>query len=468
MLQDRAGFWTRWWIAPGGLREVLALAMPLVVSTISWTLLTFVDRVFLTWHSKEALAAALPAGMLAFTVACLPWGLASYVSTFVAQYHGADRPARIGPAVWQGVWLGVASMPLIVATNLAAPWLFAQFGHTPQIVEYEVEYYAALNWGSGPMIVSAALAAFFSGRGDTRTVMLVDCGIALLNAGLDYAWIFGHAGFPAWGVAGAAWATTVSLWIKALVLFGLWLARAAHVHRYHLWIGCRFDPGLMGRLLWYGTPSGLQVLIEVTAFTLFLLLVGRLGETDLAATSLAFNVNNLAFFPIYGVGLATSILVGQRLGAEDEAAAVRATWTAFAVSVAYVAAVAAVYVLLPHLLLLAHREGADAAEFAAIEQRVTVLLRFVAAYCLFDAMNVVFSSAVKGAGDTRFVMLTSLALAPLPVAATWWALDAMQWGLIAAWWAITGWVVALGVAFLARFLQGHWRRMRVIEPALAD
>jgi MATE family multidrug resistance protein len=99
---------------------------------------------------------------------------------------------------------------------------------------------------------------------------------------------------------------------------------------------------------------------------------------------------------------------------------------------------------------------------------VTVLLRFVAAYCLFDAMNVVFSSAVKGAGDTRFVMLTSLALAPLPVAATWWALDAMQWGLIAAWWAITGWVVALGVAFLARFLQGHWRRMRVIEPALAD
>ena len=74
------------------MREVLVLALPLIVSTLSWTLMNFTDRVFLVWYSADAVAAALPAGMMAFMVICFPLGVAAYVNTFVAQYQGAKRP----------------------------------------------------------------------------------------------------------------------------------------------------------------------------------------------------------------------------------------------------------------------------------------------------------------------------------------------------------------------------------------
>src|SRR5580658_9923794 len=99
-----------WWRRPCGGREVLTLAWPLVVSTMSFTVMTFIDRMFLTHYSLSAVAAAMPAAMLQFTLISFPLGVATYVNTFVAQYEGAGRPRSIGPIIWQGVWLAVAAV----------------------------------------------------------------------------------------------------------------------------------------------------------------------------------------------------------------------------------------------------------------------------------------------------------------------------------------------------------------------
>ena len=72
------------------------MAIPLVLTTASWTLQHFVDRMFLTWYSPEAIAAVLPAGMLSFALLSVFLGTVGYTSTFVAQYHGADRHREIG------------------------------------------------------------------------------------------------------------------------------------------------------------------------------------------------------------------------------------------------------------------------------------------------------------------------------------------------------------------------------------
>ena len=90
----------RRWKEQGGYREFLGIALPLILSTASWSIQHFTDRVFLTWHSTEALSAALPAGMANFTFISLFMGTAQYVNTFVAQYIGARRPERVGPAIW--------------------------------------------------------------------------------------------------------------------------------------------------------------------------------------------------------------------------------------------------------------------------------------------------------------------------------------------------------------------------------
>ena len=95
-----------WWTRECGGRDVLEIALPLVVSTGSFAVTLFVDRMFLLWHSATEMAAAMPAGMLHWTMICFPLGIAAYSNTFVAQYHGARRPERIGLATWQALRVG--------------------------------------------------------------------------------------------------------------------------------------------------------------------------------------------------------------------------------------------------------------------------------------------------------------------------------------------------------------------------
>jgi MATE family multidrug resistance protein len=451
-----------WWRRPAGIREVLTLALPLIVSTLSWTLMNFTDRVFLVWYSPDAVAAALPAGMMAFLAICFPLGVAAYVNTFVAQYQGARRPERIGPVVWQALFIGFASVPLAIATIPLAPFIFEAAGHAPGIAALEIDYYQALCWGQGAVVVSSAASAFFTGRGDVRTVMIVDSFAAFLNVALDYAWIFGKCGFPEMGAAGAAWATTVATLVRAAVYLALWF-RPRYRELYQTVSGCRFDRQLFGRLLWFGFPNGLQYFFEIGAFSFYLLMVGQLGAQELAASSLAFNVNSLAFMPVYGISIATGTLVGQYLGENRAALAARATWSAFAIASVLMALVGSLYVFAPEWLLLAYEAEVGRESFTELRELTVVLLRFVAFYCLFDAMNLVFSAAIKGAGDTRFVLVTTLAASALPVAMTWIGVNLLGYGLLWSWISVTSWVCLLGVIFLLRFMQGRWRTMRVIE-----
>jgi len=129
--------------------------------------------------------------------------------------------------------------------------------------------------------------------------MVVDTAATLLNASLDYVWIFGRFGFSAGGIAGAAWATTTAEWFRVLV-YGWLMLRPASRQVYQLAAGWRPRVEQMGRLWRYGGPGGLQTFMEVGAFTVFLMLVGRLGEVPLAATTLAFTINNVAWIPMWG------------------------------------------------------------------------------------------------------------------------------------------------------------------------
>lgn len=457
----------QFWSVPGGLQEVLRLAVPLVVSTMSWTVMMFIDRLFLVWHSEVATAAALTAGTAHWVVVCLPLGVAGYVNTFVAQYYGAGRQARIGLVVWQGVYLALACWPLILATNLAAPVLFGGAGHDPAVVPLEINYFTTLNYGSGAMVASAAISAFFIGRGRVVTVMLVDSLAAAANVLLDYCWIFGHWGFAAMGITGAAWATNVALAAKLLVYLALWLQPANNA-LFQTWVGRRFDRELCLRILRFGLPTGLQYAVEAGAFFLFVQLLARLGVQATAASLLAFNINSLAFMPVLGIGMAVATLVGQSLGNNDPRRASRATWAGFWLAVGLMLPISISYVLAPDAILYLHQRHASPTEFAALRNVVVVLLRFVAAYTLFDAMNIVFSSAIKGAGDTQFVLFTTIGVSTLAVLLTWLGMDLWRQGLNWCWAVVTLWILLLGGIYLLRFLQGRWQTMRVIEAAGAE
>lgn len=458
VLPDAEGIWR----APGGLREAFITAVPLMISMLSMTVMMFIDRLFLLRYSSEAVAASLPSGIFAYAVICFPMGVASYVATFVAQYYGAARHREIGPKVWQGIWIGVASTPLAIAFIPLATYIFSHADVSESMRSMQVEYFVALSFSGGTHVLAGALSGFFSGRGKTRVVMCVDAFAALVNVVLDYCWIFGYYGFPEWGIAGAGWATTVALWIKVAIYLALFLRRKER-DAFATWSGRAFDRHVTQRLFKYGAVSGVQMMLEVLAFGWFAQLILGLGDVASAATTLAFNINNFAFMPIWGVGIAASTMVGRRLGEDRPNLAVRSTWSCLFWGLGYMTAMCALYVVFPDALLYAYRRFSLPGEYERMHETLLVLLRFLAAFALLDALNVILSGTLKGAGDVRFVLVSSISIAVVSVAATWFGLR-QGMGLFYCWWVLTAWVAALTAAFLWRFLQGNWKAMRVLEP----
>jgi len=452
---------------PGGCREVLRIAFPLVLSTGAFTVQMFIDRVFLMWYGSDAMAAAMYGGILQFTIFSFFLGTATYVNTFVAQYDGAGESKRIGASIWQGIYFSAGAGLLIFTISPLAGSIMDWVGHDQAVRGHEAVYFRILCMGAMPRLLAATLSCFFTGRGKTWTVMCVNIAATSLNLVLDYIFIFGNWGMPELGVAGAAWATVCAGTLSMTVYFVLFLRRRSR-QEHGTQSSWRFDGELFVRLMRFGLPSGIQFMLDMLGFALFVTFVGRIGAMALAATSMAFQINSLAFMPMFGFNMAVSTLVGRSLGKNRPDLAKKSTWTAASITLCYMSMVAAGYWFFPELFMAPFAMQADAAEFALIRPMVLKLLCLVAFYCLFDTGNLIFSGALKGAGDTKFVMCVTVSLNWLiMVIPSYFAVKLLEGtaGLYAAWGGLTVYVCVLSFVFLFRFLSGKWETMRVIETA---
>ncbi len=451
---------------PGGYREVLRLAYPLIISTGSFSLMQFVDRVFLAQHSTVSIQAALPAGLLSFTMICMFMALAGYANTFVAQYHGRGDAAGCARATMQGVWLSLLSWPLILALLPVGLFLLRAAGHPADVLAQERGYYTILMAGGVLIPLNAAIGSFFTGRGDTLTNMYAQVAGNVVNIVLDYALIFGRWGMPELGIRGAAYGTVAAGLVPVLIQFALYFSPSTHArHGTRTLLG--WDAGLMRRLVRYGMPSGLHLLLDVASFSAFVLMSGRLGPLPLAVSNIALSINTLAFMPLIGISMAASTLVGQYQGRRDPATAERAGWTSLKVGLLYMAIMAASYVLLPetYFRLFAER-GEGGFTLADLVGTGRYLLMMMAAWGLLDAINLILAGALKGAGDTRFVMwYSTLAAWGLLVPGTWLVIYVLHGGLLAAWGWLMVFIILLSYGFWHRFRGGRWKNIELLETA---
>ncbi|MFA7710553.1 MAG: MATE family efflux transporter [Candidatus Neomarinimicrobiota bacterium] len=453
----------RRWRADAGYKQVLILAIPLILSTAAWSLQHFIDRMFLAWYSTEAIAAAMPAGLLNFTFMSLFTGTASYVSTFVAQYHGAGQHKMFGRILWQGIYIAIIGGIFHFGLIPLADSFFRIVGHQELVREYETIYFKYLCLGAFPAIAASALAGFYSGRGHTLPIMWINIIATLVNLTFDYILIFGHLGFPEMGMKGAAIATVLSALVSFLCYVVL-IFQPKHNRSSGTLSDWRFDRKLFMRLIYFGFPNGIQFFLDIAGFTIFLLMLGRLGTIQMAATNVAFNINNLAFMPMTGFSVAVAVLVGQSLGKNRPDLARRSTYSCFHITLLYMCLTIAAFLLIPEIFIKPFIYRADPITYAEIKSTVMILLRFVALYTFFDTFNIIFSGAIKGAGDTRFVMYMLLVLSlGVLVIPSYIVIVILHKNLLAAWTCATIYISVLGLAFFLRFLGGKWQTMRVIE-----
>jgi MATE family multidrug resistance protein len=449
----------------GGSRELLALALPLVVSQGFMTVQVFLDTFLLAHHDPLEMAASFPAVMWFW----LPFGLlqvtAGYVSTFVAQYMGAGRPQRVGPAVWQGIHFAILAGLIFLLMVPAAPSMIALGGHTVALQRLEVTYLRCLCFAALPMLIMAAIIGFFSGRGRTWTVLVIEAFGTAVNVVFALVLIFGRLGLPEMGIQGAGVATALGSVASALLALVLFFS-SEYRKEFNTLRGWRPERQLFGRLMTYGGPAGAQVFLDVLVFHVFFQLVGRLGEAETGATTLTVRLNMVAFLPMMGLGQAVSILVGQRLGADRPDLAERSVFTGLKWSFGYMWVVASIYFFFPGVLVGLFEGGRDPEAFARVAELVPRILVCVAVYSLADALNLTFSFALRGAGDTRFVSMLTFVLAwPMMVIPTF-VVVRNGGSVFAAWWFATFYILAMAVCFGLRFRSGKWKTMRVIEPSV--
>ncbi|MDF7800843.1 MATE family efflux transporter [Pontiellaceae bacterium B1224] len=448
----------------GGWRELMQIAWPLIVNSGTFAVLNFSDRLFLSNYGEAEFRASLPAGILFFTLVCGFMALAGFVNTFVAQMWGAGDKEGCARATAQGFLFSLISIPLIMLVAPVGIWMLRLSGHGPEILALEEEYFKILMWCGGGMTMSSALSSFFSGRGKTSVIMICNIFANGLNVLLNYLLIFGVGIFPELGIAGAGWATVIGSWLSPLIFALLYFSKPVNAE-FKTFKNLRFDPWLFKRMLRFGFPSGVHWFLDVAAFTVFVLLVGRLGPVAHIASNIALSINLVAFMPMIGMGIAASILVGQYLGRNQPHYAEKVGWLAMKIGIGYVVVTGLTFVLFPAFFTnVFGNDGGSTVPYDELLKTVRVLLVMLAIWGAADAMALVLSGALKGAGDTHFVMYFQSAVA--------WGILVVGQLIIVVWlelnvfisWAWTlVYIIILGIGFFLRFRSGRWKNIDLLD-----
>ncbi|NLO92562.1 MAG: MATE family efflux transporter [Elusimicrobia bacterium] len=448
--------------APGSPRELLNLAYPLILSTASATIMQFVNRVFLSRYSSDALAACVPAGILAFSFGCFFMGTASYTNAFVAQYHGRKLPSKVTLSLWQGVWLSLLAWILLLFLTPAGLWIINASGHAPSVKILEERYFLILNCGGGLSILNAALAAFFVGRSKTKVTMLVNIASNLLNVLLTWLLVFGVGPLPELGIEGAAYSFLAGQTAMALAYITLILT-PKNRKKYRTLQLARLDRPLFLRLLKYGMPNGIGFMLDVASFTVFIFLVGNMDKISLAANNVIASINSLAFMPVIGLGMATLTLTGQYIGARKREVAETVAYTGMKIAVSYALTLSLIFVLFPHALVDMFGQP-NSPDYAAILEASRSLMKMLAVFILFDAVGIIFGDALRGAGDTRFQMTVALVCAWLIfVPGIYYLTHAGHASLQVIWWWAAFYVSALAAVLWMRIRSGKWLETDILK-----
>jgi MATE family multidrug resistance protein len=434
-------------------RAVFNLAWPVMVSMLSYTLMSVVDTLFVSRLGTDPLAAVGLAAVVVFFTQSFGAGLMGGVRILVAQATGANQPELAARFGWQGLWIALPLGVLMASLSLLPPSMFSLLGATHPVAELSDQFFSIRVLGAPLVLTNLAMSAWFQGRGDTKTPMhatLVGNGINIL---LDPLLIFGLYGFPRLGVAGAATATVIAMLVQVIYLASRIRPLIAHAPAHA-------DRRLLHPLWVTGAPVGVRYVLEMGSFVVFSSMITFVGPVELAAHIIVVRICSISFLPGHAVGEAAGVLVGQFVGAGRHALARPVILSATKLAVGIMVSWGFIFWLFP-----AHLVAPFNAESAVADVAIRVLL-VAAAFQLFDAVVMAVAGGLNGAGDTRWVMVVSLLCAWL-IKVPFAYLFAFNAGLGAqgAWLGFTVELVILSALLVWRASGDRWLHHAVLPPA---
>ena len=447
-------FLSRFHFKKDTLMELARIALPMVVSQGTFAVMIFTDRYFMSQIDSVHMAAALGGGVAAFFSFCFFTGLLSYANALTAQYLGAGEISKCSKVVTQGIVITVMCSPALVVITYFVSGIFENVGHDPVQVELEKTYYVILMLGVVVTLTKTCLSSYFAGIGRTRVVMICDvCGL-VFNVPLCYVMVFGKLGLPALGIIGAGVSTIIAS-VLACLLFILFYMEREHRVKFSVMNSFHVDWGVLRRFWRLGFPSGLELFLNVAAFNLFLIMFQGYGVVEGASAAIVFNWDLLSFVPMIGLNIGVISLIGRFVGANDMARTNEVMSAAFFLGIFYSAILAILYISFrfPLVEIFSPPEG----NFSEIRDLAAFMMIGLSSYVMADAIIIISGGVLRGAGDTRWLMYTSVGLHWAMLIAQYYVILVWQFGPRVSWLTFCAMIFAIAIVYVWRLQSGVWR-----------
>lgn len=457
-------------VASARTREIARLAAPIVLGQISHVLVGLADTIMVAKTGQAPLAAlglAAPVFLIGFLVfSSLFQGTQTVCARRLGQQREKETGAVLSSALMLGIVIGVPASLLGIFLPEPLMNLLATDEATATVASDYLQY----RWGGGMWLIVLAFAfrGFYWGLGLTRVDLFVSVLFNVANVALNWVLIFGHLGAPTMGAAGAGLASALANLLSVITFVALTMRPA--MRRVYGAFTTRPDRAVAKRVLRLSLPRSIQALAFSQAIVFFKIVGDHAGQAGLAASAVIWRFIGFTVLVSIGIGTATATLVGRELGAGRPESAARFGWTAAKLGVLAVAVLSVVFAVFREPILLAFFDrdptlttGSALAPDELVALSVAPFLLMLA-FQVIDAIGIILSRALNGAGEVMYVMYAEFAVAWIVcIPATLLGVNLLGDSdpLLGAWWGWGAYCAAWAVAMTWRWRTGSWTRIQV-------
>lgn len=444
----------------GSIRELWAIAFPLMLSSFSVMSMLFVDRILLARYSTAAFNASVNASTVGWAFVFSWMVLTGIAEVFVAQYNGANQKDKLGEPVWQMIWLSLLSSLFFIPLALWGGPFFFQL--SPYVV-LESEYFKWMMLFGPSFTLYTALSSFFVGRGKTHLITAIAIIANVVNASLDYVLIFGIEGYtPSLGITGAVIATCGSSLFQVLILWVIFLKP-----KYRQEFGTakyQFQPELFLKCLKVGIPSSVFVAIEVFGWAAFYSMMTVMGERYITVAGINQSIVIMFYFFAEGISKATSAIVGNFIGARATHQVAKVVKAGVQLNVIFFLLLITIFSFMEGTLMQLFLPDASSEFIGSLGNTLYICLICSSFYLFFEGLRYTLSGVLTAAGDTIFLLIAgSLSVWLLFVIPVY--ISMMYFGASVETAMYLGVFYSCGVCviYLWRFLEGQWKTKVLIN-----
>jgi MATE family multidrug resistance protein len=440
-------------------KALLLLAIPIIFTMISRTIMGFTDFIFVSHLGTEAQAAIMPANIFVFALISFGMGVITAVNTFAAQSFGAQRFRDCSSYAWQGVYISALYGAILFPVWFFLPAIFHAAGHSPATQQMEITFTRISILGIFPAIATMALADFFSAIHKPSIGLWSTIIANIFNAIANYVLIFGKLGFPEMGIAGSAIGTLLATILQTLIL-ACWLILPKYHAKFqsrHTW---RVDFHKCWQLIKVGAPAGIQFMSDIFCFTIFtMFLVGGFGTAQLAANNLVFQLLQVSFMPTVGLSVAVTASVGKAIGMGNKKHARLVARWGMTFALIYMGGIGLLYVTMPHTLSSLLSPDTE------VQYWAVRVLYLCAVFQLFDAIGITHAGALRGAGDNWIQAIFSILYGLIIFLPGGYLLSHYMphWGILGPWTAATVFIILVCSSLTLRWKFGPWEKIDLLN-----